>query len=79
MVSGWDASPERFASLWRRVVGVPLGRSRRRALDGGFRARSIEGNEFEISDQWMEVVPTDQVAEVVVQYDPITGRKIAPA
>jgi hypothetical protein len=48
-------------------------------LAGGFRAQSIEGNEFEIIDQWIEVVPTDQVAAVSVQYDPITGRQIPPA
>lgn len=47
-------------------------------LEGGFRAQSIEGGEFEIIDQWIEVVPTDQVAAVAVQYDPITGRQIPP-
>jgi len=45
-------------------------------LEGGFRAQSIEGGEFEIIDQWIEVVPTDQVAAVAVKYDPITGRQI---
>ena len=48
-------------------------------LEGGFRAQSIEGNEFEIIDQWIEVVPTDQVAAVAVKYDPVTGRQIPPA
>jgi hypothetical protein len=47
-------------------------------LQGGFRAQSIEGGEFEIIDQWIEVVPTDQVAAVAVKYDPITGRQIPP-
>ena len=47
-------------------------------LEGGFRAQSIEGNEFEIIDQWVEVVPTDQVAAVSVKYDPVTGRQILP-
>ena len=47
-------------------------------LDGGFRAQSIEGGEFEIIDQWIEVVPTDQVAAVAVKYNPITGRQIPP-
>jgi hypothetical protein len=47
-------------------------------LAGGFRAQSIEGNEFEILDQWIEVVPTDQVAAVSVKYDPVTGRQIPP-
>ena len=48
-------------------------------LPGGFRAQSIEGNEFEIIDQWIEVVPTDQIAAVVVKYDPATGRQLPPA
>ena len=47
-------------------------------LLGEFRAQSIEGNEFEIIDQWIEVVPTDQVAAVSVKYDPITGRPVSP-
>jgi hypothetical protein len=29
-------------------------------------------------DQWIEVAPTDQVAAVSVQYDPVTGRQIPP-
>jgi hypothetical protein len=45
-------------------------------LQGGFRAQSIEGGEFEIVDQWIEVVPTDQVAAVAVKYDPATGRQV---
>jgi hypothetical protein len=48
-------------------------------LAGGFRAQSLDGNEFEIVDQWIEVVPTDQVAAVAVKYDPVTGRQIPPA
>lgn len=48
-------------------------------LQGGFRAESIEGGEFQIIDQWIEVVPTDQVAAVAVKYDPITGRQVPPA
>ena len=48
-------------------------------LQGGFRAQSIEGGEFEIVDQWIEVVPTDQVAAVAVKYDPATGRQISIA
>jgi hypothetical protein len=48
-------------------------------LPGGFRAQSLEGNEFEIIDQWIEVVPTDQIAAVVVKYDPATGRQLPPA
>lgn len=47
-------------------------------LLGGFRAQSLDGNEFEIIDQWIEVVPTDQIAAVSVKYDPITGRQLPP-
>jgi hypothetical protein len=47
-------------------------------LAGGFRAQSLDGNEFEIVDQWIEVVPTDQVAAVSVKYDSVTGRQTPP-
>ncbi|PSB41358.1 hypothetical protein C7B80_30970 [Cyanosarcina cf. burmensis CCALA 770] len=38
---------------------------------GGFKAQSSEA--FEIFDQWVEVVPTDQIVPVEVEYDPKTG------
>lgn len=47
-------------------------------LQGGFRAQSLDGHEFEIIDQWVEVVPTDQVAATEVRYDPATGRQLPP-
>jgi hypothetical protein len=43
-------------------------------LQGGFRA-NVKGN-FEIFDQWLEILPTDQVVPVEVKYDPKTGRQI---
>jgi hypothetical protein len=43
-------------------------------LKGGFQARVNE--DFEVFDQWPEVLPTDQVAAVKVAYDPKTGRQI---
>jgi hypothetical protein len=43
-------------------------------LKGGFRARVSEN--FEICDQWIEVLPTDQVVPVQVKYDPKTGRQL---
>ncbi len=44
-------------------------------LDGGFRA--TPGTEdFQVFDQWVEVLPTDQVVPVEVAYDPKTGRQI---
>jgi hypothetical protein len=30
----------------------------------------------EVFDQWIEVLPTDQVVPVEVKYDPKTGRQI---
>ena len=42
-------------------------------LQGGFRAKTTEP--FEVFDQWIEVVPTDQVVPVEVAYDPKTCRQ----
>ncbi len=41
-------------------------------LEGGFKAVTTEN--FEIISQWVEVLPTDQIVPVPVEYDPITGR-----
>jgi hypothetical protein len=41
-------------------------------LQGGFKA--TVSDDFEVFDQWIEIVPTDQVAAVEVKYDPKTGR-----
>lgn len=43
-------------------------------LEGGFRA-NVGGN-YEIFDQWLEILPTDQVVPVEVKYDPKTGRQV---
>lgn len=43
-------------------------------LKGGFRAKTSEP--FEVFDQWIEVLPTDQVVPVPVTYDPKTGRQL---
>jgi hypothetical protein len=43
-------------------------------LEGGFRANV--GPDYEIFDQWTEVLPTDQIVPVPVTYDPKTGRQI---
>ena len=45
-------------------------------LKGGFRASPCTEESFEIFDQWVEVLPTDQVVPVEVTYDPKTGRQI---
>jgi hypothetical protein len=43
-------------------------------LQGGFRAAPTD--DFEVFDQWVEVLPTDQVVPVEVTYDPKTGRQL---
>ncbi len=43
-------------------------------LQGGFRA-NVQAN-YEIFDQWLEILPTDQVVPVEVTYDPKTGRQV---
>ena len=43
-------------------------------LQGGFKA-SVDGS-FEVYDQWVEILPTDQVVAVEVTYDPKTGRQL---
>lgn len=43
-------------------------------LQGGF--RTMPSEDFEIFDQWVEILPTDQVVPVEVTYDPKTGRQI---
>jgi hypothetical protein len=43
-------------------------------LQGGFVAQAQ--TPFEVFDQWIEVLPTDQVVPVEVTYDPKTGQQI---
>ncbi len=43
-------------------------------LKGGFRITPDQP--FEVFDQWVEILPTDQVVPVEVSYDPKTGRQI---
>jgi hypothetical protein len=42
-------------------------------LKDGFKAVTAEA--FAVFDQWIEVLPTDQVAAVQVEYDSLTGRQ----
>jgi hypothetical protein len=44
-------------------------------LQGGFSVQQGEDS-FEVFDQWVEVLPTDQVVPVEVTYDPKTGRQL---
>lgn len=41
-------------------------------LKGGFKA--VSEGPFKVSSQWIEILPTDQVVPVEVEYDPKTGR-----
>lgn len=43
-------------------------------LKGGFKAAGTEP--FKIFDQWVEVLPTDQIVPVEVAYDPKTGKQL---
>lgn len=43
-------------------------------LKDGFRANV--GGDYEIYDQWLEILPTDQIVPVEVKYDPKTGRQV---
>src|SRR5690606_13005756 len=43
-------------------------------LENSFKA-NVDGN-YEIFDQWIEILPTDQVVPVEVKYNPLTGRQI---
>lgn len=43
-------------------------------LESSFRANV--GKNYEIFDQWIEILPTDQTVPVEVKYDPKTGRQI---
>ena len=44
-------------------------------LKDGFRANAGK-EQFEIFDQWIEILPTDQIVPVEVKYDPKSGRQI---
>ena len=43
-------------------------------LQGGFALP--DDDKFPIVDQWVEVLPTDQIVPVPVAYDPLTGRQV---
>lgn len=47
-------------------------------LEGGFRADPEDAvkNAFEVFDQWLELLPTDQIVPVEVAYDPKTGMQV---
>jgi hypothetical protein len=43
-------------------------------LQGGFAVP--DDDKFPIVDQWVEILPTDQIVPVAVKYDPLTGRMV---
>jgi hypothetical protein len=43
-------------------------------LKGSFRANV--GKNYEVFDQWIEILPSDQIVPVEVKYDPKTGRQV---
>ena len=43
-------------------------------LQDGFKA--VSSKPFEVFDQWVEVLPTDQIVAVEVNYDPKTGMQV---
>jgi hypothetical protein len=53
-------------------------------LQGGFRVNPNDPNAdpnnedkyFQVFDQWLEILPTDQIVPVPVTYDPKTGRQV---
>ncbi|TKC95274.1 hypothetical protein E8A74_46950 [Polyangium fumosum] len=45
-------------------------------LADGFQA--TPDGPFKVFDQWVEVLPTDQLVAVQVEYDPVTGRLVTP-
>lgn len=64
------------------VYATPIDRVYEHGFDPlakGFRAQVQDNNDhFQVFDQWLEILPTDQVAAVEVTYDPITGRQVIP-
>jgi hypothetical protein len=55
-------------------------------LQGGFRVDpndpdpdpNNEDKHFRVIDQWLEILPTDQVVPMEVVYNPLTGRQVPP-
>ncbi len=70
--------PEQEIDDANRISATPLDKVYEHGfypLQGGFRAQPGEAP-FEVFDQWVEVLPTDQVVPVEVKYDPKTGRQV---
>ncbi len=72
-----EVADPQLADAENTVTATPIDRVYEHGffpLEGGFRA-NVTGN-YEIFDQWLEILPTDQVVPVEVKYDPKTGRQV---
>ena len=72
-----DVSDPQLVDDENTVTATPIDRVYEHGffpLKGGFRANV--GDDYEIFDQWTEVLPTDQIVPVEVKYDPKTGRQL---
>lgn len=72
-----DVSDPQLVDDQNTVTATPIDRVYEHGffpLKGGFRANV--GPDYEIFDQWTEVLPTDQIVPVEVKYDPKTGRQL---
>jgi len=72
-----DVSDPQLVDDQNTVTSTPIDRVYEHGffpLKGGFRANV--GDDYEIFDQWTEVLPTDQIVPIEVKYDPKTGRQL---
>lgn len=72
-----DVSDPALVDQENTVTSTPIDRVYEHGffpLENSFRANI--GKNYEIFDQWIEILPTDQTVPVEVEYDPITGRQI---
>lgn len=72
-----EVSDPALADVNNQVTATPIDRVYEHGffpLQGSFRANV--GSNYEIFDQWTEILPTDQVVPVEVTYDPRTGRQV---
>ncbi|MGH3679052.1 MAG: hypothetical protein ACRDT2_01815 [Natronosporangium sp.] len=72
-----DRYPEQELDDDNRVSATPVDKVYEHGfypLQGGFRVTPAD--DFAVFDQWVEVLPTDQVVPVEVAYDPKTGRQL---
>ncbi|HEV2816957.1 MAG TPA: hypothetical protein VGW40_07030 [Allosphingosinicella sp.] len=83
-----DLYPPEETSPAAKVHATPLDRVYEHGfypLAGGFRANpdkddaTVPGGHLAVFDQWLEILPTDQIVAVEVDYHPITGAQLAPA